>query len=555
MLPWFVATHVIADSVTKELTFIGGMSYFSHYIGHIICDLGFSSILLLIAFISRFCVTIHEWDDVAVSFDQIICLYVIATAGWIRFVGNFTHNRTILQWGPLLIAMCAYIAIIVLALIKSLDIDTLKIVLKIIQSICPLIALVTAFIRTLIQGKVSFLEGSHTILIIQAIVFPALAMLVDYFRNGLFLQADTKEFDETQDQSPDVSNERKNVYGDFANQAGTYEHHFLGLTKIFGSGRGPNNIAFGIKKNEIFGFLGTNGAGKTTTLKMISGQLKPTIGKGYIKGVSIDEQVTIRQMIGYCMQDNDVLYENLTVLDHLNFYSMVKGLFDKQKEDQINLIITELSLESFINVRSSHLSGGNKRKLCVGIALLGNPILLILDEPTSGIDPIARRNLWNFIKLISKSKSVLLTSHTMEEVEALTSRLTIMVDGKLKCIGSKQYLKNKYSKGYTIGLEYLMENKSNGATANANQLLEEFKNYQTTLIESSSSNLKFQINIGLEQLADIYKNLQRLKNQRLVKHYSVNQTNIEEIFISMTNRSNRTQFTEIMQGGANQSYY
>lgn len=212
-------------------------------------------------------------------------------------------------------------------------------------------------------------------------------------------------------------------------------------------------ISFGVKKGECFGLLGTNGAGKTTTFKMLSGEVQPTTGFAEVNGMNVAKDMKkIRNLIGYCPQF-DALLEKMTAREHLEMYAAIKGIPKNRREKLIKETIKNLNLTKYENVQAGTYSGGNKRKLSVAIALLGNPPVVFLDEPSSGMDPEARRFMWSVVGNISskmKTSSVILTTHSMEEAEALSTKLAIMVEGSIECIGSVQGLKNKYGKGFEI---------------------------------------------------------------------------------------------------------
>lgn len=217
-----------------------------------------------------------------------------------------------------------------------------------------------------------------------------------------------------------------------------------------------DNLSFAVSKGEVFGLLGVNGAGKTTTFKILAGEIISTSGESYFGGLKISENLsTIRKNLGYCPQF-DALIENLTVREQLELYYDMKCLPSKFKEDTISEKIREMGLVEYEDKLSGTLSGGNKRKLSVAMALIGNPSIVFLDEPSTGMDPKARRFMWKVISRISKERkqsTVILTTHSMEEAEALSTRLGIMVSGNFKCIGTPQHIKSKYGKGFEIEIK------------------------------------------------------------------------------------------------------
>jgi len=215
-------------------------------------------------------------------------------------------------------------------------------------------------------------------------------------------------------------------------------------------------LSFGIPRGECFGFLGINGAGKTTTLSILSGEFPPTTGTAFIDGFNIQvDQSKIRRKIGYCPQF-DALLELLTVREHLELYGRIKGLEGDDLERVVRGKLEQMDLTDFENKAAGSLSGGNKRKLSVAIAMIGEPSIVFLDEPSTGMDPVARRFMWEVISRISTQDalcSIILTTHSMEEAEALCTRIGIMVNGSLRCLGSGQHLKQRYGDGYEVDIK------------------------------------------------------------------------------------------------------
>uniref|UniRef100_K3WG92 ABC transporter domain-containing protein n=1 Tax=Globisporangium ultimum (strain ATCC 200006 / CBS 805.95 / DAOM BR144) TaxID=431595 RepID=K3WG92_GLOUD len=228
----------------------------------------------------------------------------------------------------------------------------------------------------------------------------------------------------------------------------------LRLQKTYPNGKKALcDLSFGLKRGECFGFLGINGAGKTTTMKILTGDLLPTSGTAKLNGFDILTQRTrVRQSIGYCPQF-DALLDLLTVREHLELYGRLKGFHAQFLEQEVDRLLHKLQLKSFEGKLAGSLSGGNKRKLCVAIAMFGSPDLLFLDEPSTGMDPHSRRFMWNVILEVtvqSKQTTVMLTTHSMEECEALCNRAGIMVGGRLRCFGSIPHLKTRFGEGFLL---------------------------------------------------------------------------------------------------------
>ncbi|RLN46989.1 hypothetical protein BBJ29_006669 [Phytophthora kernoviae] len=233
----------------------------------------------------------------------------------------------------------------------------------------------------------------------------------------------------------------------------------LEIRKVYkGNKVAVRNLSFGLPKGECFGYLGINGAGKTTTMKMMTGDILPTSGTGTLGGFDIlGEQLEVRRLIGYCPQF-DALFELMTVREHLELFARIKGVARADLESVVKALMHQMNLDDFENKLAGTLSGGNKRKLSVAIALIGSPPIVFLDEPSTGMDPVSRRFMWNVIAAIStqrKESTIILTTHSMEECEALCTRVGIMVGGRLRCLGSVQHLKNRFGDGLMLELKLL----------------------------------------------------------------------------------------------------
>jgi ATP-binding cassette subfamily A (ABC1) protein 3 len=224
------------------------------------------------------------------------------------------------------------------------------------------------------------------------------------------------------------------------------------------------NMSFCVRPGECFGLLGLNGAGKTTTFKCITQELSPTHGKIYANGKDMRNNFSeLNSVFGYCPQF-DAIFEYMTVYENLEFYGKIKGIKTEYLDKVVNAMIEEMSLGEFTTKIAGRLSGGNKRKLSVAISLLCSPPIVLLDEPSTGMDPEARRFMWSVIHKIStkgKKASVIMTTHSMDEAETLCRRMAIMVDGEFVCLGKSGQIKQKYGYGYEIEVRIkpLSENK------------------------------------------------------------------------------------------------
>jgi ABC-2 type transport system ATP-binding protein len=216
------------------------------------------------------------------------------------------------------------------------------------------------------------------------------------------------------------------------------------LTKKFGDFTAVNDITFEVKKGEIFGFLGANGAGKTTAMKMLIGILTPTSGHAQVAGFDIFKDAeNIKKNIGY-MSQKFALYDDLTVKENITFFGGIYGLSRKRIEDKRCLLVAELGLHEVVNELVSSLPLGWKQKLAFSVALLHDPKIIFLDEPTGGVDPITRRQFWEMIyKTANKGTTIFVTTHYMDEAE-YCDRVSIMVDGKIEALNTPKKLKEQF---------------------------------------------------------------------------------------------------------------
>uniref|UniRef100_A0A8B9KE70 Cholesterol transporter ABCA5 n=1 Tax=Astyanax mexicanus TaxID=7994 RepID=A0A8B9KE70_ASTMX len=218
------------------------------------------------------------------------------------------------------------------------------------------------------------------------------------------------------------------------------------------------NISFCVRKGEVLGLLGPNGAGKSTIMHMLSGDTNPTAGQVCILmgdyGTEFRPVDNPLEHVGYCPQVNP-LWPRITLQEHLQIYAAIKGLRHNDVPNIIRRVVNALELKDHLHKQAKNLSAGLKRKLCFALSMLGNPQIVLLDEPSSGMDPKSKQRMWRALRAAFKNKQrgAILTTHYMEEAEAVCDRVAIMVSGQLRCIGSIQHLKAKYGRGYSLEIK------------------------------------------------------------------------------------------------------
>ena len=215
-----------------------------------------------------------------------------------------------------------------------------------------------------------------------------------------------------------------------------------------------HEASFGVSLGEVFSVLGPSRAGKTTLLKTLANVLQANKGEIIIKGQKVTSQDPLP--VGYCPQEEAIM-DHLTVMDHFELYSVAKGIPSETRAEEIKSIISNLELTSCKDTEANKLSVGNQRKLLVGLAVLGNPDVLILDEPTAMADPQTRRNIWEVIAFVAQTRgkaAVVIGTHSLEEAEALSTKLAIMINGTFRCFGTPQAIKGRHAVGYFIDIKF-----------------------------------------------------------------------------------------------------
>ncbi|XP_074850709.1 phospholipid-transporting ATPase ABCA1 isoform X1 [Carettochelys insculpta] len=226
------------------------------------------------------------------------------------------------------------------------------------------------------------------------------------------------------------------------------------LVKIYRDGKkvAVDGLTLNFYEGQITSFLGHNGAGKTTTMSILTGLFPPTSGTAFILGKDIRSELsTIRQNLGVCPQHN-VLFDMLTVEEHIWFYARLKGLSEKKVNEEMQQMVMDVGLPHKLNARTSKLSGGMQRKLSVALAFVGGSKVVILDEPTAGVDPYSRRGIWELLLKYRQGRTIILSTHHMDEADILGDRIAIISHGKLCCVGSSLFLKNQLGTGYYLTL-------------------------------------------------------------------------------------------------------
>ena len=214
-------------------------------------------------------------------------------------------------------------------------------------------------------------------------------------------------------------------------------------------------ISFGVKPGECFALLGVNGAGKSSTFNCLTANDTVSGGVVTLDGNHVfkyyKKPYLMHKLVGYCPQTN-CIDDNVTVRPTLMYFARISGIREDQIERATDLMIKQVGLSDFKETRAGKLSGGNKRKLCLAMSLIGRPKIVYIDEASAGVDPGARRLMWKTIRSEGANSAVVITTHAMEEAEELATKLGIMVQGKIKCFGTTNHIKEKFGQGFEVEL-------------------------------------------------------------------------------------------------------
>uniref|UniRef100_A0A8C1CH62 ATP-binding cassette, sub-family A (ABC1), member 3b n=1 Tax=Cyprinus carpio carpio TaxID=630221 RepID=A0A8C1CH62_CYPCA len=367
---------------------------------------------------------------------------------------------------------------------------------------------------------------------LQGVVFIALLFLIE-LRCVLLLAEEA-----LQPEDRDVAEERKRVMDCQPVVESMVDSPLIlqELCKVYSGGQSllaVDRLSLAVGKGECFGLLGFNGAGKTTTFKMLTGDESITSGDAFIDGYSILRDVKkVQQRIGYCPQFDAVL-DHMTGRETLSMYARLRGIPEKYVTACVENVLRSLLLEPHADKLVRSYSGGNKRKLSAGMALIGGPPVIFLDEPSTGMDPVARRLLWDAITRTRESgKAIIITSHSMEECEALCTRLAVMVNGQFKCLGSPQHLKSKFGSGYTLLAKVRVE------TELEEMDLQLFKDFIESTFPGSSLKdehqgmVHYHLTDKTLTWAQVFGVLETAKEKYSIEDYCVSQISLEQVFLS-----------------------
>jgi len=344
---------------------------------------------------------------------------------------------------------------------------------------------------------------------------------------------------EIKDVSVGVDNNAKSIKENYQDES-NYEDQiktgdcfkFNNLVKEYEDGKvAVNKLTFNLYKNEIFALLGHNGAGKSTLISMLAGLFPPTNGDAIYQNKNVFANMEeFRKKVGICPQ-HDVLFEQLTVREHLELFCIFKGVNDELFEEEVRKIVDQMEINDIIDKEAGTLSGGQKRKLSIAIALVGGSEVVFLDEPSSGMDITSRRQLWDILKRCIDDRIIILTTHYMEEAAVLGNRVGIISEGELQCLGTPLFLIDKFGEYFTLSFRITPETKTD-------KLMEFIESkYEGVKYLIFTEEITFQIDRKKEtNLKDFFVELDSITSSLGVVNYSVSMPSLEDVFLTVANR-------------------
>ncbi|KAI5464803.1 hypothetical protein BGZ63DRAFT_378729 [Mariannaea sp. PMI_226] len=509
----------------------------------------------------------------------VLFLYAIAAILLAYVISLFTKTQLgTYAWAAagqtffFLIYLITYLCVITYSPVDKID-SSLRIVHFVIAAISPIGSVLRALFVTLNlfstachddeltsnPGGILFFGAPILYLIVQSIIL--FGMLV-YFDEGsagsslrgIFTSQKAKEDPELSDE--EIANELTRVASNATNENGLRVVH---VTKTFGKNTAVDNVTFGIKRGEVFALLGPNGAGKSTTISMIRGDLKPSRDGGdiFVEDVSVTKNLAAaRANLGVCPQFDAM--DQMTVKEHLEFYARVRGVSDI--EYNVNAVLQAVGLSSFSTRMANALSGGNKRKLSLGIALMGNPTVVLLDEPSSGLDAASKRIMWKTLAATVPGRSILLTTHSMEEADALAGRAGIIAR-RMLALGTPDDLRHRF--GDALHIHLVSKNAPRTTDEEMNHTIQwirqilpsaevDEKTYHgqirfsvrasqvlaTAQGREESEIIKAGQDITQSAIGNLVVLLEEHKDRLGVGHYSVSPTTLDQVFLTIVGQHN-----------------
>ena len=560
------------ENRSKFLQYVSGLHSTSYWVGNILFDAILSVAILILTFLPFTFFPNTPFTGSNLLLVWLLLLSYIISALLMAYLFSFLFDSTLVAFGSLtVIHFLSFVLGILISQTLALSNSEISQTLQYIFSIFPCFSVANGIYRIYINTRnLDFCstfpftlqtcrdqgfdveESQFSFQIPGVLLFIVLPTILGIISFILTLVVDKIHFNQLIKKNPkhqNMENTNDEIDDDVLNEKERIKFErnrddaivIKNLTKIYTSGLfkrssklAVNNLSLGLRHGECFGLLGVNGAGKTTTFEMLTGNLAATSGSIRIERFDVRTQLSkVQQMIGYCPQF-DALQGYLNSYQLLTLYSRIRGIPEKFITEAVQTEIDRMHLQVHAKFSNQTYSGGNKRKLSSAAALIGGPPIILLDEPTTGMDPDSRREFWDVIEAVTKAgRTIVLTTHSMEECEALCTRLAIMVNGEFKCLGNVQHLKTKFGDGYTINLQMkdLDNSEENGQTIRNLKDLFETQFPGSKLMSEHSLSLDFHIPSESHHYSEIFMTLEEFKLRLNIASYGVSQTTLEQVFL------------------------
>ncbi|KAM0556917.1 hypothetical protein ACHAPJ_005592 [Fusarium lateritium] len=577
--PAFFALYPSSErrSFVRGLQYSNGVRPFPLWIAYLLFDL--IIVLVSTAIVAAIWSGVSDiWFNLGYVF-LVLFLYGVASTLLAYVVSLFTKTQLgTFAWAAasqtliFVVYIVAYISVITYTPLTRLD-RSLRLVHFITSAFAPIgsalraLFITTNLFSTACEGfevtdnpsGILYFGGPISYLILQSLILFGLLIWFDTgsaaaFMRGLIPRKKKAESEE-ENVDQDVIGELDEVTRNAEREHGLRVMH---LTKSFRSNTAVDNVTFGIRRGEVFALLGPNGAGKSTTISLIRGDIKPDRNGGdvLVEDISVNRSLALaRSNLGVCPQFDAL--DQMTVREHLEFYANIRGV--QEVEHNVRAVMQAVGLESFSTRRAHALSGGNKRKLSLGIALMGNPTVVVLDEPSSGLDAASKRVMWKTLKATVPGRSILLTTHSMEEADALAGRAGILAR-RMLALGTPDDLRHRFGDALHIHLvsntaprttEEEMARIKNWIGENLPSAVVEGKTYhgqirfsvRAGVLADTSGRAEEEItrrgnNLSQNAIGRLVVLLEENKHELGVGHYSVSPTTLDQVFLTIVGQHN-----------------
>jgi ATP-binding cassette, subfamily A (ABC1), member 3 len=563
----------------RGLQYSNGVRPFPLWIAYLLFDL--IIVLVSTAIVVAIWAGVSDiWFNIGYVF-LVLFLYGIASTLFAYLISLFTKTQLgTYAWAAasqtliFVVYIIAYMSVLTYSPVTKVD-SSLRLVHFVISAFAPIgSALKALFISTNLfstacngneltknPSGILYYGGPILYLILQSLIFFGLLIWLDTGSAGAslrgLLQRGNKAESDEEHVDEDIIDEREKVTRNDGNEHGLRVMH---LTKSFRDNIAVDNVTFGIKRGEVFALLGPNGAGKSTTISLIRGDIKPDRNGGdvLVEDISVNKNLAgARANLGVCPQFDAM--DQMTVREHLEFYAKIRGVTDI--EHNVRAVMQAVGLESFSTRMAHALSGGNKRKLSLGIALMGNPTVVLLDEPSSGLDAASKRVMWKTLEATVPGRSILLTTHSMEEADALAGRAGILAR-RMLALGTPGNLRHRFGDALHIHLV------AKSAPRTTQEEMDRMTNWIRQTLPSADVNektyhgqVRFSVRAGQvlaatsgrkeeeitrDQETDLSQSaighlvvlLEENKEQLGVGHYSVMPTTLDQVFLTIVGQHN-----------------